>query len=899
MLVAAVSFVLLTSASTTSALEVSGTVGSNFRAAYDILVRPPDSYTPLELDRGLVRDNYLSGLFGGISDHQWQEILQIPGVETAAPVANVGYIFVSADVPVVVSKLLNDAQFQLYRFTDRWVANRGMSSYPGETTYAYFTRHDPFVAVKGGGPLEVTGPSHDRLNVCDPFTYPEFGSPIRQPRSPFDRRQQVSSNLSCFSAKSPGIVPYPLRPGQVGTTVEVRFPMMLTAIDPVQEARLVGLDRSVVSGRPLQEQDGPTLERYGSDRLLTVPVLASSRTFVDERVDIGVERLQIPHGADVPRELASDRAFDFVTHLRGQTAGSRTVSPQQAYQVALRMATADPASNLVGLGSYRSVSPTEYREQGPSRLTAVPTTNPPSIWRDPVFGIFPAPPGNEDVQFRRVTDHFASMESIAPGASGNVPGLKVVGTFDPGKLEGFSSLSEVPLESYVPPRVEPANSESVRALHGGPLLPTMNVGGYLAQPPSLFTTMNALNIFDDHYSRSYARAPIGVIRVRVAGVTGPDERSLARIRQVALEIHQRTGLAVDITAGSSPSPLLVHLAPGRYGQPGLLVREGWTEKGVAVVILTALDRKSLLLFLFVLLVCGFFLVNAALASIRSRRREIGVLLCIGWSQGKIFRAVLGELVLVGSAAGVLGAALAAMVAGWLSLTLQLGRALLVIPIALSLALSAGLIAARRASSADPMDVVSPAVTGRTRGSRIRHIAGMSLVNLRRVPGRAALASGALAIGVAALAALLAINAAFQDLVLGTLLGSAVSVQVRAVDFVSVSLVIALAGLSVADVIILNSRERTAEFATLRAAGWTDGRLARLLVYEGIGIGLFGTLVGALVGGVIGSLLHIPLIPVVEAVSVAALIGVVLSVLASAVPAAVLMRSTPRVTLGME
>jgi len=44
-LVAAVSFVLLTGAAKTSSLQVQGTVKSSFRPAYDILVRPPNSTT--------------------------------------------------------------------------------------------------------------------------------------------------------------------------------------------------------------------------------------------------------------------------------------------------------------------------------------------------------------------------------------------------------------------------------------------------------------------------------------------------------------------------------------------------------------------------------------------------------------------------------------------------------------------------------------------------------------------------------------------------------------------------------------------------------------------------------------------------------------------------------------
>ena len=92
-LVAAVSFVLLTSTAKTSSLQIQGTVKSNFRPAYDILVRPRRSKTVIERTQGLVPPNYSSGIFGGISLREWRQVLNMRGVEVAAPVANIGYVF--------------------------------------------------------------------------------------------------------------------------------------------------------------------------------------------------------------------------------------------------------------------------------------------------------------------------------------------------------------------------------------------------------------------------------------------------------------------------------------------------------------------------------------------------------------------------------------------------------------------------------------------------------------------------------------------------------------------------------------------------------------------------------------------------------------------------------------
>ncbi len=80
-LVAALSFSLLTAAITTSTAEVRGTVVRNLRPAYDILVRPPGSATALETSKDVVRDNYLSGIFGGITLRQYAEVMKVPGVQ--------------------------------------------------------------------------------------------------------------------------------------------------------------------------------------------------------------------------------------------------------------------------------------------------------------------------------------------------------------------------------------------------------------------------------------------------------------------------------------------------------------------------------------------------------------------------------------------------------------------------------------------------------------------------------------------------------------------------------------------------------------------------------------------------------------------------------------------------
>jgi putative ABC transport system permease protein len=851
-LVAAVSFSLLTSAATTSRLAVHNTVAKNFRGAYDVLVRPTDSFTPLERTQGLVQQNYLAGIYGGIQLSQWQQILRVPGVEVAAPIANLGYITPFEQLPINVRPYLSAAPRQLYRLKMSWLADRGTSRYPTAAKYVYVT--DNKVVFTNGEPAEVIPGRAAPALVCHGYDYPINGAPPAA-AGPFDRSAETF--LTCLSRRFPDQNILALNGidaprSFLGGTADLYVPLQLAAVDPVQEDKLLRLSGAIVSGRPLRISD--TLGRPTRELSYPpIPVIASTRFFLDSPLSVTVERLSTPAGVDLPTTLESTRARSLLASLPGTKVGSQLVSPGPAYDHLLgQLDSRDRSGSFTKIvTAYWAGGPAKYQVLGRDRLavTPQPPTNPNIGWENAFFSPYFAPPGNEDVQLRPLVQWFGS-NNINRAGVGDAVSLSVVGRFDPNRLPGFSALSKVPLETYYPPEVDPGDPAAQAALGGRALLPSMNLGGYLTQPPLLLTTLGVIDRLTNpaYYtgqlltSRSFG-APISVVRVRVAGVTGPDAVSRERIRRVAQAIVDRTGLAVDVTAGSSPHPLTVQLPAGNFGRPALLVRENWVQKGAAVVILAALDRKSVALFALVLLVCGFFLANGAFAAVRARRREIGVLRCLGWSRTAIFRLVLGEMLLIGVLAGVAGTALAALFVVVLHLKMRLVQVLLVAPVAAVLAALAGTLPAWRAGRGQPMDSVRPAVAGRTSGRPVRGLAKLAWTNLRRMPGRAVLGAAGLAVGVAAFTALLAINLAFGGVIAGTRLGNFVTLQVRAVDYISVGLAISLGALSVADVLYLNLRERAAEMATLRAAGWQSRHLSRVGLYEGLGLGLLGSLVG--------------------------------------------------------
>ncbi len=225
-----------------------------------------------------------------------------------------------------------------------------------------------------------------------------------------------------------------------------------------------------------------------------------------------------------------------------------------------------------------------------------------------------------------------------------------------------------------------------------------------------------------------------------------------------------------------------------------------------------------------------------------------MLACIGWRPGLLTRDVLGELVAIGTAAGVIGALAAVPVGAAFGAQVPFGRAVLAVPAAIVLTVLAGLVPALRAARATPADAVRPAVTekGRFR-ARLRGPASMAINYVARTPARAVTGATALAMGVATLTALTGITVAFQGSVVGTLLGDAGSVQVRGADLVAAGVMTVIGLGCLLDILYLDLREQAARYASLQASGWRDSTLTRLIVGQAGIIGAFGAVLGAGLG----------------------------------------------------
>jgi putative ABC transport system permease protein len=888
-LFATTSYIVLTGATTTSRLQVTGTVEGAGRPAYDLLVRPRGAKSPDEDARGVVRAGALAGQYGGISESDVRTVAATSGVEVAAPIAMIGYADTSIGTVVDLTGAVDRTrERQIIRIDPTYLTERGLSSARGKPSYLYVTKN----------PLlfdEVLTPSRTSGGTSGPLSGCYVGRPTAVEVHPDGRRTAVCTELETSydvgvtdlsTARMDAVRLLPDGRFQVGrrpdrtpmiaaraeTYLNWSMPLLIAAIDPVAEDRLVGLRGAVTAGRYPAPTDGATTD---GPHNMTLPAIGATKPPVEGsiRLEYSQVALDTPPVGDLRHTI--DDQLGRAPHA---AVGGAEYDISATYQERVRETMAD-GRPMVDLNNVIQTGPVRYTTGpgGVPRPSGMPADL--SVYQDAAIIGLPLSFQVGDVSFRptRLLHH---LHADTP------PDVTFVGTYDANRLTHFDDLTRVPLDTYDQIPATGADKRTRGLLGGGALSPGGNPAGYLLGPPAMLTTMKAA---EDYLTND--PKPISAIRVRVEGVDHYSKVNAERVRLVAERIAA-TGLDVDITLGSSLSPQTVELPAGKFGRPELTLTESWIRKGVASHVEQAVDRKSVVLFLLVLVVCALFVANAVTAAVRSRTAELAVLACLGWPGRRLAGAVLGEVGLLGLTAGLVSLALAKPLGAALGIQTSWSRALLALPVALALALLAGLVPAWRAARTPPADLLQPMRTSRRRGRRPRTVTGLGLAGLVQVPGRTLLAASALALGVAALTVLAAVTFAFHGTIVGTVLGDAVSVTARRVDIVAALVTVALGAFAVADVLYLNIRDRAAELAALRATGWPDAALIRLVVAEGGGIGLLGGILGAAIGLGVAALLVDAVSGLLLATAGAAAVAGTLAAVFAAVAPALLIRRLP-------
>ena len=829
-------------AAQTSEVRATQQVSEHWRGAYDLLVRAPSAVSALEQRTGLVEGNYLGTPQGGITRAQVELIRSIGDVEVAAPVATVGYMrniigSVGADFTAEANTL--------YRFE---------------------------VTLRQDGQSIYHQVGFLSLNMEE---YRQFHGTGGDPDA-FARVLFTYGTYNCAVPLGAGVP-------RVACLHYAELPPLWTlvaGIDPEEESKLVGLDRAV-RGKPLSSGlKSATESVFGMPvRKTAIPVWVSERSFLGVSGDFRVSAADLPDlqvlwglgikppiGQSNPEDLAKLESLYAGLHER--LVRQDALDFDQAFQpmgnipnvllspyAPARVSVEGSASGVgreiflyPGALSYRETQlPQGAPEQHAFALQPLGTwgelVKPPyeQQWKG-LLGERWSPYAMPQVE---VPDDAPLYRPLAPYTASPLT-FSVYGSYDFGALGSVQDpLAYVPLGIYEPPLATLRYDEAGRPVQPRELLPDLNPGGYIPRPPLALTTLDGAEFISGKPDF------IDAVRVRVAGIAAYTPENVAKVERVAAEIRERTGLHVDVVAGSSPQPVLVKVPGVGY------VEERWTTLGTASAITGGINLANLSLLGSLLLCTALFIVNASQVSLLSRREEIGVLGALGWRAGQVRRYLLGETLALGLLAALLAGLMALALTfalglrpnGWVLAGVSLAAPLLYV--GASWPPVNGAARERPARILGLGEVRVPRGGGRLRGLNLAGLAWRELGGRR---WRSVLSLVMLALGAALAFVVTAVLVQLQGKLDVTLLGQSVALHLRSYHILMVVTAVAMGVLAALENLLLGVMARRRWFALLGAVGWRRSQVFAWVLWEGVILGASGGLLGLGLGAGLMALL---------------------------------------------
>ncbi len=806
-----------------------GELEERWSSSYDIVVRPEGTRETTEED-GMLDPNYLSGIQGKITREQYETIQEIEHVDIAAPIAMIGY----ADYTVFLDEFEIEEP-GLYRITAEEIVDDGIHSHTEvHHKYLSYGEWDEFVENEYES---ETGP--------DGFVY--------------------SKNTTSIGPSSGSTMEHVMMANQ---------DLPFAAIDPVQEAKLVGLDEAILDigeSRYFTEDDQVTQTAYNviEDEeenipeeelayLTTMPVILSNTSNTERAINYTLEKLDVPfdpaEAANIVQESIQTKG-ESLEKLSGEKIDTFHYDNREIYGHMINsVAQMDYQTGEV-LGSEESfIDRTVSTEGGehiwdsseinldsyPSPIVYEPITSPfPERWEK---GYQLETFSNEDTFHNDTFDSFRERKDIGEinGEYTPILNLKGIGFFDPSDLDlAIDPTHELPMETYRPATAERVLDQDLNPVNPPETIkPTYDADSFLANPPAVLTTLDAAEaIYGDEF--------ISAIRIKVSGVDTLTEESQELVEQIAAEIEDKTGLITDITLGSGIQPALVHVPAINDQEEIGWVQQLWMKLGSSISMYREASMGLTWLIASIMVVAVIYVWSTNLVSLLARRKEFAVLLSVGWRPSQLRKLLFTESILF----GLLVAILSWTMLGWMAMNEQVSispvQILLVGLFGLLIYMFGAIVPAYMAGKIRPYEAMR---TGEVKGSsssilKTRGIFTMAVNHYIGRWKRSVLSIISIALPTSLLAILLFITFRLQGVMYTTWLGEYAALQVESAHYVAMVVALVIAIFTTAEIMWQNIAERQDEIALLKAVGWKNGHIRLLIWTEGLLSGILATVVG--------------------------------------------------------
>lgn len=401
-----------------------------WKSSYHLVVRPPGSRSVTE-ELNLLEPNYLSGMEGGISLSQYEQIKQIENVDIAAPIAMIGSNTNHVDIenPSIT-------ETGIYRMNVKEETNIGA-----------------------------------KVDITENNLYVAVGS---------------------WTGQGEEAIDYGIIPGM--PTLSFGTNVMIAGIDPEAEAELVGIDQAMILdefSRYFEDNDlsSTSDSGFGGIEDIHIPVIISNKDFVDSKVTYSFEKLDIPFDTDqqaTAEDIRSKGGEDYLDKLVGEPVKEYTYNTTDVHEKFIEKILNPLSDDVLAVPDFSWIA------LKPSSVKYHPVTSPyeerwPYTYEVSPFQL------SEDSPF--VTKHMYRQLNPYSENPREWPRVRFnfIGVFDPQKLEvSKDPLTELPMETYFTAKAQWVMDSSNQPINPPvEMKPTNNAYGFLTKPPLVLTTLEA------------------------------------------------------------------------------------------------------------------------------------------------------------------------------------------------------------------------------------------------------------------------------------------------------------------------------------------------------------------------------------------------------------------------
>lgn len=769
------------------------TLQKKWTSAYDIVVRPKGSVMSTE-DNNLLEPNYLNGINGGISFEQYEKIKKIEGVNTAAPIAIMGYANIGISIPdqIKIPKAPG-----VYRLSNSHYGNGGFSKEIISSSSIYLSNMD-----------DVPLPENVRIA---------------------DARNSDWSNIQPFTYS------------------------LIVGIDPEAEAKLVGLDNSILPQKNLRFFNSQDIAKKNSESSneFNIPVMINPKSFNQGYSEFKLERVELPLSSDKEKELTYQRLSKStkkqpLDEEKRKIVQDIKVSSSQVESAFFDSLTGKKSKQLKGAiaNSYAqlvaqtgTLSYSSQKSPFPSRWNdAYEVQSAPVVFKNSVLPSSIVPKSG----FREITSYEIkanAKDESSFKAMNPILKFNVVGLYNPNEINvSKDPLSELPMETY-----RPSSANLVLDAEGKPINPvrpivtTGNPVGFLTNSPNVLTTLESVRTVLGNQS-------ISSIRLKVEGASSVSEDSEKRLQQIKTEIETDTGLVATVTKGSSPQPVVTKVVDNAKTLGW--IEQPWIHIGAAMTIFRETSVGFSGVIFAMLAVAIVYVLATSYVSMLARRKEFAVLLALGWRTKDLYKIVIIEAATLAGFVSVVALIVEGIFSSVRNEAMNGWSLIWITLFSLSIYFAGALWSAWTIRRISPYEAIKTGeyAKGTKLNLKLRSILTLALKELFGKWKRNSLSVLSIALPTALLTFFLFVTFQLQGVLYTSWLGKFVALQVGPMHYVTMGIAITIAILTTGEIMWQNVTDRRASLAVLKAVGWSNNSIQRLIVLEGVFVGLIAGLV---------------------------------------------------------